>query len=134
MNAPTKPIDVLEELRSGGQRSLDQVFALTYQELRAIAHRRLVARGPGGTLSTTALVHEAYLKLVDQSRAGWQDLAHFHALASLAGRSEQDAGLVGSDARSRGRRPYKARPLPGTLRATGLVRSGLAASPKWEIR
>jgi RNA polymerase sigma factor (TIGR02999 family) len=76
--------DVLTELRSRAQQSLDQVVALTYQELRAIAHRRLAARGPGGTLSTTALVHEAYLKLVDQSRAGWQDLAHFRALASLA--------------------------------------------------
>jgi RNA polymerase sigma factor (TIGR02999 family) len=76
--------DVLTELRSKAQHSLDQVVALTYQELRAIAHRRLAARGPGGTLSTTALVHEAYLKLVDQSRAGWQDLAHFRALASLA--------------------------------------------------
>ena len=76
--------DVLTELRSRAQHSLDQVIALTYQELRAIAHRRLAARGPGGTLSTTGLVHEAYLKLVDQSRAGWQDLAHFRALASLA--------------------------------------------------
>ena len=76
--------DVLTELRSRAQHSLDQVVALTYQELRAIAHRRLAARGPGGTLSTTGLVHEAYLKLVDQSRAGWQDLAHFRALASLA--------------------------------------------------
>jgi RNA polymerase sigma factor (TIGR02999 family) len=84
MNAPTRPIDVLEELRSGTRHTLDRVFALTYQELRVIAHRRLVARGPLGTLTTTALVHEAYLKLVDQSRAGWQDLAHFQALASLA--------------------------------------------------
>ena len=72
------------ELRSGTQKALDQVVALTYQELRAIAHRRLAARGQGGTLSTTGLVHEAYLKLVDQSRAGWQDCAHFLALASLA--------------------------------------------------
>lgn len=79
-----RPPDVLTELRSRAQHSLDQVVALTYQELRAIAHRRLAARGPGGTLSTTALVHEAYLKLIDQSRAGWQDLAHFRALASLA--------------------------------------------------
>ena len=87
MDAPTKPPDVLTELRSRAQHSLDQVVALTYQELRAIAHRRLVARGPSGTLSTTGLVHEAYLKLVDQSRAGWQDLAHFRALASLAMRN-----------------------------------------------
>ena len=84
MDAPTTPADVLRELRSDTQTALDRVVALTYQELRAIAHRRLAARGPGGTLSTTALVHEAYLKLVDQSRAGWQDRAHFLALASLA--------------------------------------------------
>jgi len=67
-----------------GQKSVDEVVELTYQELRAIAHRRLVARGRGGTLSTTALVHEAYLKLVDQSQSGWKDRAHFFALASLA--------------------------------------------------
>ena len=76
--------DVLTELRTGAPQSLEQIVALTYQELRAIAHHRLAARGRSGTLSTTALVHEAYLKLVDQSRAGWQDRAHFLALASLA--------------------------------------------------
>jgi RNA polymerase sigma factor (TIGR02999 family) len=62
---------------------LDQVVALAYRELRAIAHRRLMGRGAGGTLSTTALVHEAYLKLAVQSRAEWQDRAHFLALASV---------------------------------------------------
>jgi RNA polymerase sigma factor (TIGR02999 family) len=87
MDAPTTPTDVLTELRSDAQQALDQVVARTYQELRVIAHRRLVARrggGGGSTLSTTGLIHEAYLKLVDQSRAGWQDRAHFLALASLA--------------------------------------------------
>jgi RNA polymerase sigma factor (TIGR02999 family) len=80
----TTPTDVLTELRSSTRDSLDRVVALTDAELRAIAHRRLAGRDPAGTLSTTALVHEAYLKLVDQSRAGWQDLAHFRAVASLA--------------------------------------------------
>ena len=84
MDPSTTPSDVLTDLRSGRQNALDQVVALTYEELRAIAHRRLAARARGGTLSTTGLVHEAYLKLVDQSRAGWRDLAHFRALASLA--------------------------------------------------
>jgi RNA polymerase sigma factor (TIGR02999 family) len=84
MDAPTTPTDVLTELRTETQQALDQVVALTYQELRAIAHRRLAVGGRGGTLSTTGLVHEAYLKLVDQSRAGWHDRAHFMALASLA--------------------------------------------------
>ena len=62
----------------------DQLVALAYHELRAIAHDRLIRGGANGTLSTTGLVHEAYLKLVDQSRAGWNDRAHFLALASLA--------------------------------------------------
>jgi len=49
-----------------------------------MAHRQLAAHGRGGTLQTTALVHEAYLKLVDQSRADWRDRAHFLAVASIA--------------------------------------------------
>jgi RNA polymerase sigma factor (TIGR02999 family) len=83
-SSTTTPAAALADLRSGTPESLDQVVALAYHELRAIAHCRLIARGPAGTLSTTALVHEAYLKLVDQSRAGWHDRAHFLALASLA--------------------------------------------------
>ena len=63
--------------------SFDQIFTLTYQELRAIAHRRLAAQAPNGTLSTTALVHEAYLRLGDQSPAALRDQSHFFALASL---------------------------------------------------
>jgi RNA polymerase sigma factor (TIGR02999 family) len=63
--------------------SFDQIFTLTYQQLRAIAHRRLAAHAPNGTLSTTALVHEAYLRLGDQSSAALRDQSHFFALASL---------------------------------------------------
>src|SRR5688572_19266472 len=77
-------IDLLGDLRSGRRGSLDRLVPLVYHELRAIAHRKLGLRGRGGTLSTTELVHEAYLKLVDQSRAEWQDRAHFLALASVA--------------------------------------------------
>jgi RNA polymerase sigma factor (TIGR02999 family) len=62
--------------------SLDQAVELAYRELRAIAHRRLMARGGNATLSTTALVNEAYLKLVDNSGAEWHNRAHFLALAS----------------------------------------------------
>lgn len=83
-DGPSPPrIDLLGELRSGRQGSLERLVPLVYDQLRAIAHRRLGARG-GGTLSTTELVHEAYLKLVDQSHAHWQDRAHFLALASVA--------------------------------------------------
>jgi RNA polymerase sigma factor (TIGR02999 family) len=84
MDASTTPTDLLAELRSGRRESLDRLLPLVYQELRAMAHRQLAAHGRGGTLQTTALVHEAYLKLVDQSRAEWRDRAHFLAVASIA--------------------------------------------------
>ena len=83
-DTPPPPADVLARLRAGGHESLDQLLPVVYEELRVIAHRHLSVRAGGGTLQTTGLVHEAYLKLVDQSRAQWRDRAHFFALASLA--------------------------------------------------
>ena len=76
--------NVLTELRSGRHGALDQLIPLVYNELPVIAHRQLALRARGSTLSTTALVHETYLKLVDQSRADWRDRAHFLAVASIA--------------------------------------------------
>jgi RNA polymerase sigma factor (TIGR02999 family) len=64
--------------------STNLTVSRAYDELRAIAHRHLAGRGRGGTLSTTALVHEAYLKLADGSRDEWQDRNHLLAVASLA--------------------------------------------------
>lgn len=84
MDATTERTNLLIEFRSGRQGALDQLIPLVYNELRAIAHRQLVTRAKGSTLSTTALVHETYLKLVDQSRADWRDRAHFLAVASIA--------------------------------------------------
>lgn len=63
---------------------LDDIVTLTYDDLRAIAHRRLAARARGGTLSTTALVHEAWLRLSGSPNVRWNDAAHFLALASMA--------------------------------------------------
>ena len=74
---------MLTELRTSGTESIDRLVPVVYRELRAIAHRQL-GRMDGGTLATTALVNEAYLKLVDQTRAEWRDRAHFLAVASLA--------------------------------------------------
>ena len=79
----TTRTDVLDELRTGGQEALAGLFPVVYGELRAIAHRHLAPRG-NHSLATTELVHEVYLKLVDQSRAQWKDRAHFFALASVA--------------------------------------------------
>jgi RNA polymerase sigma factor (TIGR02999 family) len=63
---------------------MDRLMPLVYDQLRRMAHRQLAAERTGHTLSTTALVHEAYLKLVDQTRAQWQDRAHFFAIAAQA--------------------------------------------------
>ena len=76
--------DAQADPQGGGDEPLDRLVPLLYEELRAIAHRRLAAGAGNGTLSTTGLVHEVYLKLGDQSRAGWRDRAHFLALASTA--------------------------------------------------
>jgi len=68
----------------GSQDSLNTLMPQVYDDLRAIARRQLAIRAGGGTLSTTGLVHEAYLKLVAQARVSWKDRAHFVALAALA--------------------------------------------------
>jgi len=75
--------DVLTDLRNGRREALDQIIVTAYDELRDIAHRQRFARDNHGSLATTALVHEVYLTLVDQSNARWNDRAHFLALAAV---------------------------------------------------
>ena len=87
---------VFREVRKPRRESLDRLLPAVYAELRAIAHRNLAAHGHAGSLATTGLVHEAYLKLVDQSHVDWSDHAHFLALASVAMRH-----LLVDEARSR---------------------------------
>lgn len=84
MNAESDRNGLLEGLRNSRRDALDRLLPVVYEELRAIAHRHLAKHGPGGSLATTGLVHEAYLKLVDRSQAEWRDRAHFLALSSLA--------------------------------------------------
>ena len=84
MSASAKSPAIVSELRSGSRESLDRLVPVLYQELRAIAHRQLARRPDGGTLETTGLVHEAYLKVVDRSGGEGHDRAHFLAVASLA--------------------------------------------------
>jgi len=62
----------------------ESLFPLLYDELRRIAHRQLGLERPGHTLCTTALVHEAYMKLADQTRAQFASRAHFLAVAAQA--------------------------------------------------
>ena len=60
----------------------DALLARVYGELRQIAHRQLGAERPGHTLSTTAVVHEAYLRLADQCGVDWENRAQFFAIAA----------------------------------------------------
>jgi RNA polymerase sigma-70 factor, ECF subfamily len=84
MAAPprTDVTDLLTDLGRGDQGALNKLMPLVYDELRRLASRHLRRERPGHTLQTTALVHEAYLKLVDQKNANWQNRVHFFAAAA----------------------------------------------------
>ena len=75
---------LLIEWGDGNQQALEALVPLIYKELRNLAHNFLYRERPGHTLQTTALVHEAYLKLIDQNDARWQNRAHFFAIAAQA--------------------------------------------------
>ncbi len=68
--------------RRGNREVADKLFALIYEELHDMAHRQLRRGRPGETLNTTALVHEAYLKMIDHSKAAYQDRSHFIAVSA----------------------------------------------------
>lgn len=74
--------EILARCSSGEREAFDRLVPLVYEDLRRIAHRRLRAERTDHTLDTTALVHEAYLGLVDQATATWNDRAHFFAVAA----------------------------------------------------
>jgi len=76
--------DLLIRLRAGGTNARDDLYALVYAELRRVAHAQLRRERPDHTLGTTGLVHETYLRLVDQTRVEWRDRAHFFGAAACA--------------------------------------------------
>lgn len=71
-------------LRDGDRGALERLVPRLYEELHAIAHRELSRRRAGASLQTTGLLHEAYVKLVDQTRVHVEDRSHFLALAATA--------------------------------------------------
>jgi RNA polymerase sigma factor (TIGR02999 family) len=75
---------LLVQLREGDPSAMDRLFPLVYDELRRIAHRHLLSERTDHTLGTTGLVHETYLKVVDQTRVQWRDRGHFFRVASWA--------------------------------------------------
>jgi RNA polymerase sigma factor (TIGR02999 family) len=75
---------LLQQLRAGDRRAFDAVLPLVYDELHELAKRQRRRWNGDDTLNTTALVHEAYLRLVDQSAPQWSSHPHFLAVASRA--------------------------------------------------
>ena len=84
-SSPTGEITgLLAAARQGDGSAAQRLITLVYDELRAMARRQLRHWRHGQTITTTALVHEAYLKLVDTGGATWADRSHFFSVAALA--------------------------------------------------
>jgi len=74
--------EILNDVSAGDRKAADRLMPLVYDELRRLASRYLARERPDHTLQATALVHEAYLRLIDQTRVSWQNRAHFIAVAA----------------------------------------------------
>jgi len=74
--------EMLRDWRNGDQEALEQLIPVVYDELHRQAARYLRREHPGHTLQTTALIHEAYLRLIKQQNIEWQNRAHFYAIAA----------------------------------------------------
>ena len=68
--------------REGDQSALEKLIPIVYQDLRRVARRHLLGERAGHSLQPTALVHEAYMRLVDYQHVEWQDRAHFFAVSA----------------------------------------------------
>ncbi len=89
---------LLHAWRDGDQSALDKLMPLVYGELRRLAHRYMLRERAGHTLQTTAVVNEAYLRLIDAQQVEWKDRAHFFAISANLMRR-----ILVEFARSRGR-------------------------------
>jgi RNA polymerase sigma factor (TIGR02999 family) len=82
--APEEVSRLLRAWSEGDRAALDQLMPLVYDELRRMARNYMTRQKAGHTLQTTALIHEAYLRLADQKEVRWQSRAHFFAVAATA--------------------------------------------------
>jgi RNA polymerase sigma factor (TIGR02999 family) len=73
---------LLRQAQAGDRAALDELLPVVYRELKGIAARQLAGERPGHTLQATALVNEAYLRLVDQHSVDWRNRAHFFSIAA----------------------------------------------------
>ncbi len=85
MRIPSSPHEItqlLAEWSKGNQAALDKLYPLVYKELRRLAHGYLRRERKGHTLQTTALINEAYLRLVEQEQVHWANRSHFFAISA----------------------------------------------------
>jgi RNA polymerase sigma factor (TIGR02999 family) len=105
----------------GNPAALDELTPIVFNELHRIAHRYMRRERPGHTLQTSALINEAYIRLIDQREARWQNRAHFFAIAAKLMRR-----ILVDRARARGYAKRGANPLQVSLD------EGMAVSGKKE--
>lgn len=86
MPVPSTPevTQLLVAWRAGDEGAFARLVPLVYRELHRLAHARMRGQPPGPTLQTTALVHEAYVRLIDERQMPWQNRAHFFAVCAQA--------------------------------------------------
>ena len=82
--SPHRVTQLLQQWSHGDDVALAELTPLVYEELRRLAHHQMAGQRSDHTLQTTALVHEAYLRLADQTNPNWQERAHFFAVAARA--------------------------------------------------
>ena len=84
---PHQITELLAEWREGNQSALDELYPLVYDELHRLARRYMSRERKGHTLQTTALINEAYVRLVDQKNVKWANRSHFFAISAQIMRS-----------------------------------------------
>jgi len=122
MDSINEATHLLKNLAKGDADAVDQLMPLVYGELRNLASRHLKRERPDHTLQATALVHEAYLQLIDASNIDWQDRTHFFALAARVVRQ-----VLIQHARTHG-----AQKRGGDRKKITLI-EGIAISPSQEV-
>ena len=80
--APHQVTRLLQEWSDGDETALEQLMPLVHDELHRLAHQHMRREGPGHILQTSALLNEAYLRLVDQPETRWENRSHFFGIAA----------------------------------------------------
>jgi RNA polymerase sigma factor (TIGR02999 family) len=82
VSAPHDVTQILKQWNAGDENAAEKLMPLVYEELRRLARNYLARERGDHTLQPTALVHEAYIRLADQTQLGWKDRAHFYGIAA----------------------------------------------------